>query len=182
MILGIDPGMNGALSLVDEDGEVRAWHDIAGSVVGALRWLKGMLIYKPKGAVIENVICMPGQGVTAMRKYIGCHDALWAACIVLEIPILAEPMPNVWKPKVGIALNPPKRPGKGATDAERRAYQQAKSLYKRHMDTVSRDRAIMLFPKQADWFSLVKHTDRAEASLLGYYGLMLTRGQSTTWG
>ena len=199
VIIGIDPGKTGAIALVNDSRGFKI-HDIGGSVAGTIAvirdWHKR---YNVDGVVIEGVSAMPGNAIHSTITLIGIANMLEGACMMAEIPIIAKPRPADWKKAVGIVLNPPKLAAKkpklpaeieGETEAEFitrtepyaiellayeeavKSHRQAKARYKRGMDTVSRDRATELFPKAATMLMRCCDTDRAEALLLGHFGLL----------
>ena len=196
IILGIDPGANGALALLNESGGFKL-HDIAGSMAGAIAVIRDWHSkYKIDGVVIEGVGAMPGNAIHNTLKLIEIAKLLEGACMALGIPIIAKPRPADWKKAVGIVLNPPKRPKKpkgyqeiiepgfvafvqdGEYEKALESYKQAKARYKRNMDTVSRDRAIELFPKAASMLMRVCDVDRAESLLLAWFGVLKLKGES----
>jgi crossover junction endodeoxyribonuclease RuvC len=147
-ILGIDPGLSGALALC-RDG---AWTTIDMPIAGDGKhheinlpvlhgWLREQ---KPGYAFLEYASARPGQGVTSMFRY-GCtYGALKALIAALEIPLTIV-APTKWKPAVGLIRGDDKE--------------------------ASRLRALQLFPEQAANLALKKHHGRADAMLLAYFGL-----------
>ena len=146
-ILGIDPGLSGALALC-RDGQ---WILLDMPIVGDGKrheinlpilcgWLREQ---KPAHAFLEYASARPGQGVVSMFNY-GCtYGALKALIAAHEIPLTIV-APTRWKPAVGILRG---------SDKE-----------------ASRLRALQLFPEQAASLALKKHHGRADAMLLAYFG------------
>jgi crossover junction endodeoxyribonuclease RuvC len=151
MILGIDPGLSGALAFFDTESEVLVIIDmptvemtrngknkrevsaalIADAVAG-----KGI-----KQAYIERVSAMPGQGVSSMFSFgrsVGVVEGVLAA---YEIPTTFI-TPQAWMKAMGI------RAGKDG----------------------SRERAMQLFPRYADLFARKKDDGRSDAALIAKYG------------
>jgi crossover junction endodeoxyribonuclease RuvC len=146
-ILGIDPGLSGALALCSGDewilldvpvvGDAKR-HEINGPLL--CDWLRE---HKPDHAFIEYAAARPGQGVTGMFRFgvaYGATKMALAACGVRYTVVT----PVKWKPAVGIQ--------KGA-DKE-----------------ASRLRALQLFPEQAANLARKKDHARADAMLLAYFG------------
>ena len=151
MIVGIDPGLSGALAVMDprqpaavevidvpvhvlERGKVKCDVDIAGLV--------GLLTLRPIAhAFVEAVNAMPGQGVVSMFSFGKVFGIILGILGALGVPTtLAAPVS--WKR----ALQVPK--GKHA----------------------ARARASQLFPAAACQWRLSKHDGRAEAALIALFG------------
>ena len=157
MIIGIDPGNDGAIALLSDD-EIQLW-DIDGSLVDAINRLaliKRMWPVNLDGAVIEKVGAFPGQGRQSCFVFGANWGHLRGACIALGIPILAEPIPAKWKAAIF---------GAGKRPKEKSALKQ-----------LSRDKARELFPSASADLARKKDADRAEALLLAEYGRRLLRG------
>lgn len=155
MILGIDPGIDGALALINVHVrdlaevvdmpyvEVRRnstrKREVAPALVGNLvkRW-------KPDVAVIERVSAMPGQGVTSMFSFgrsLGMIEGILAAH---HIPVRYI-TPQEWKRVHGIPAGAPKDESRAAV--------------------------MRLLPQHADRFARKKDHGRADAILIAaaYY-------------
>jgi crossover junction endodeoxyribonuclease RuvC len=161
-ILGIDPGVTGALAIYDRDRSIASglrWVIADIPVVGdpkhelnapALRdWLRR---FSPDMAVLELVTAMPsipgsdgkrrGMGAAGAFRFGGFFFSLKAVLACCDIPYtLVTPM--VWKKFHGLIKS----------DKE-----------------ASRTRALQLFPDQANFLSRKKDQNRAEAMLIAAYG------------
>jgi crossover junction endodeoxyribonuclease RuvC len=144
-ILGVDPGMSGALALC-RDG---AWDVLDVPIVGheinipvLCGWLREQ---KPDHAIVEFASARPGQGVTSMFRFGCAYGEVKALIAAFEIPLTIV-APTRWKPMVGLP--------KGA-DKE-----------------ASRLRALQLFPDQAAHLARKKDHGRADAMLLAHFGAM----------
>lgn len=148
MFIGIDPGISGAMALLDAAGRPRALFDTPTLNLETRReydlaqmrqTLEWVLAEGKTRAALELVHAMPGQGVVSMWRMgygVGIWEGLLAA---LKVPV-ERVSPQRWK---GVMLNGlPK--GKDA----------------------SRYRAKALWPEWAERFSLKKHDGRAEACLI----------------
>lgn len=86
-ILGIDPGVMGALASLADDGAVIA-EDIpavAGEVdVDAV--VRRIRELAPRAAVIERASARPGQGVSSTFRYGAAYGAIRAACAACGVP------------------------------------------------------------------------------------------------
>jgi crossover junction endodeoxyribonuclease RuvC len=154
MILGVDPGLSGALAAVSEDGKLLWVEDMPVVDKEVSSTMLGVFLrpYVPSitTVAIEKVASMPGQGVATMFKFgkgygqvLGVLDTLQLVCV--------HPTPSQWKRDMG--LNADKERSRAA------AHQQ--------------------WPSQTDLFKLKKHADRAEAALLALWWVR-KQGQSPT--
>ena len=150
LILGVDPGLKGAVALYDPFLDIIAnvfdipTFEIKGKRKIDLFKLAGWVDANTptiKVAFIEQPGAMPGQGVSSMFNF-------GKACGIVEGIVAANfiPMqfvhPAKWKPKMGLSK-----------DKDR-----------------SRQLASQMFPRQAELFARVKDDGRAEAVLLAIYG------------
>lgn len=150
-ILGIDPGLGGALALLTAAGSLEIsdmpCHEIERGgkhkrqvdVVALAGLVRTMA---PSHAVLERVGAMPGQGVSSMFGFGRSVGQLEGVIAALEIPV-SYVAPQTWQK----ALKVPR--GKDG----------------------SRLRASELMPAYAERWRLVKHHGRAEASLIALWGL-----------
>ncbi len=141
-ILGIDPGLSGALALIEDGRLLDTWDmPVAGSRVAA-----GLLIdlfhsARPDLVVIEEVHSMPGQGVSSTFKFglsAGVVDGAVAALGYGKEYV----QPTVWKRALGLA-------GKEKDDA--------------------RLKALDLWPSRAQLFARKKDCGRADAALIALW-------------
>lgn len=157
-ILGVDPGITGALALVDVTLPpakiVNVWDmprtdtdlDLA-TLADTLHLIAshhpGVL------AIVEKVHSMPRQaGAFSFGFYTGCvHGALATA----GIPIITVP-PAVWKPRVGLVRRP----------------EETQDKFKDR----SRELAGALFPQHTDQFKRKKDDGRAESALIAFWGVL----------
>lgn len=174
-LLGIDPGKTGALAIVERvspsaDQRVRLIDliDVPVSGEGAKCRVDATVLdfiakHKPDQAIIERAQAMPtimedgrkkGQGASSAFLYGRITGALEMAVMGMRVPFQTCESIH-WKKAHGLLK----------TDKEN-----------------SRQRAIHLFPdRAAEFFSLMKHHNRAEAALIAWYGVMLlTAGIAVT--
>jgi len=153
-VIGIDPGINGAIaifrngvlmSIVDmptlevNSGKTKKRHI---SAVG-LRDILEMYIlelYPTTHVVTEKVGAMPGQGVVSMFNFGRSAGIIEGVVAALRMPHTYV-TPQTWTKAVGRAA------GKDA----------------------SRIRAMELFPSKADLFKRAKDDGRADAALIAYW-------------
>ena len=154
-ILGVDPGLSGALAVLGPEGAVHVFDVPTTSrrvnnkdkrQIDPYQLASWLEIQRPliRFAVIEQVGTMPGQGVTSAFGFgftTGGIHGIIAAC---GIQIQTVP-PQTWKRKFGL-LGQNKDASRG--EASRR------------------------FPHFAHLWPLKKHDGRAEAALLALYGQM----------
>jgi len=153
MILGIDPGINGALAFFDyEKGELTIFDMPVASVERNGKKKQevspAMLAMLCRGievrrAILERVNARPGQGVTSMFAFGRSFGVAEGVLGGLNIP-MSYVTPQQWRKAMQV------REGKDG----------------------SRQRAAELFPRYADQFALKKHDGRAEAALIAYYGAL----------
>lgn len=149
-IVGIDPGISGAIAIVDEYGKYHEVHDMpimangkgnakAKNKVNA-SGLKNILnLYNIKMIYLERVSSMPGQGVASMFSMGDTFGCIRGVCAALDLPVEII-TPQSWKKYYGL--------GK---DKE-----------------IVRAKAIELFPEAP--LSRKKDHNRAEAILIANYG------------
>ena len=143
MIIGIDPGLNGAIAFMSDEGYLIGVVDMPTiDVVGKKKVSPQMLVSlledydDVKMVVIEEVGAMPGQGVTSMFNFGYSAGILAGVCAGLRMPMTFY-RPAVWKRAAGVPAD------KGA----------------------ARQMAQRLWPGSRD-FDRVKDDGRAEAALL----------------
>lgn len=163
-ILGIDPGVSGALALFAPNLSAASgarWQVIDMPVIGeraelnasALRdWLRRM---EPEHAYLEFVAAMPsipdangkrrGMGVTSAFRFGGMFFAIKAVLACCDVPFSLV-TPQSWK--------------------------KSASLMKSDKEA-SRLRALQLFPDQAAALARKKDQNRAEAMLIARYGAIV---------
>lgn len=153
LTIGIDPGLNGALAVLADDGSLERVCDLPVIRDRSLAWIDGnelqsIFLDEIQGrtarAVVERVSAMPKQGVASSFAFgVGFGSVLGvvqALHLPLELVTAAQ-----WKRALGLSR-------------DKRA-----SLHK----------ARLLFPT-AD-LSLAKHDGRAEALLLAHYAVTRAR-------
>jgi crossover junction endodeoxyribonuclease RuvC len=153
-VIGIDPGINGAIA-VFRDGKLESVVDMptveiaSGKTIkrhisaATLRNILELDMYQFSHVVIEKVGAMPGQGVTSMFNFGRSAGIIEGVVVGLKIPHTYV-TPQTWTKAVGRAA------GKDA----------------------SRMRAMELFPAaKADLFKRAKDDGRADAALIAYWYL-----------
>ncbi len=155
-VLGIDPGLSGALALLSSDGELHVWDVPTFEVVRNRRrkreidhaGLRDIILkassiaVKIDAAYVEKVGAMPKQGVTSMFTFGTTVGALLQVVASHFIPMV-HVTPQKWK--VYFKL----RKGKDG----------------------SRMKASELMPRFSDQWPLKKHNGRSDAVLIATYGL-----------
>lgn len=150
MILGIDPGLSGALAFkgentlvaidmptvsIQRNGKNKREIDLAGLVsdIDALGPVEH--------AYVEQVGAMPGQGVSSVFSFGKSYGSILGILAAKRIPYTLV-SPVRWKKALQVPA------GKDA----------------------ARHRASQLLPQYAELWPLVKHDGRAEAALIAVYG------------
>jgi len=149
MILGIDPGLSGALAFLDDELLIYDIPTLEISRNGKKKRqidLQGLLalfgMYNVRHCYLESVNAMPGQGVSSMFQMGRGFGQIEMGLASYKIPVTYI-TPQVWKKKLGV---PKDKDG-------------------------ARSRASQLIPAEAHQWDLKKHHGRAEAALIALYGL-----------
>lgn len=142
-ILGIDPGLSGALGFYFPAVQRVALEDIptADGEVSSPALAARVKVFKPSMVVLERVHAMPKQGVSSTFKFGMSFGEVRGVIGALGIPLYLV-TPQTWKKHYRL----------GADKEE------------------SRNKAIQLFPNNADRLDKKRHHGRAEAALLAKYG------------
>ena len=147
LTLGIDPGITGALALLESDGQPELVADLPVIRDGRLAWIDGSqlqstLLNAIRGrscrAIVERVSAMPRQGIASAFAFGVGFGSVLAVLQALHLPLELVTAAQ-WKRALGLS-------------SDKRA---------------SLDKARLLFPT-AD-LALAKHDGRAEALLLAYW-------------
>lgn len=166
-VMGIDPGLSGALALIDtKTGEVvvddmplldlsskrvrsksgkmrtKVKRVVDGKAIGD--WIEK---HAPHIAVVESVASRPEQGVVSVFAFGESYGAVCGAVTAMNVPVNRVP-PAVWKRALGLLRQDKKA-----------------SLVK----------ARKLFGRSKDKLRRVKDNGRAEALLIAHYGVMHTK-------
>jgi crossover junction endodeoxyribonuclease RuvC len=157
LIVGIDPGLSGALFFLDPSGTTGEAIDVPVhlltrggkkkrelDIVGLVGILEQ---HRPSHALIEQVAAMPGQGVSSVFAFGKGYGAILGVLAALRIPMTLVP-PAQWKRVLGV--------------------QKSKDA--------ARARASQLLPAAAQQWPLQKHDGRAESALLALYGIRQLHG------
>lgn len=149
-VLGIDPGLDGAIAYVAGDGEAHVWDTPTGPgpkgkrvylvqrMVDRIAQLKHLVVI----AGLEKVHAMPGQGVASMWK-MGYGVGVWVGILAALGIIRQEVAPQTWQ-KVMV---PDRSLGKES----------------------HRLQAVALFPSAASQLTRKKDHGRADALLIAGY-------------
>lgn len=154
MILGIDPGLNGALAWVTEDsGHLITTIDMPTiEVLGKKRVSPQMLtaeieLRRASLAVIEETSAMPGQGVTSMYNFGLSAGLVIGVVAALKIPIVMY-RPAVWKRQAGVPAD------KGAARQMAQRYWPGSRAFDRVKDDGRAEAALL-----ARWVALKGETN-----------------------
>lgn len=154
MIVGIDPGMAGAIAWLSDDGFLIEVRDLPvakgqGLLPGALGAFLREPDRNPVHAYLERVAARPGAGVSGMFNFGRGYGQIEGVLAALGVPVTLV-TPGKWKGALRIPAD----------------------------KSASRARAAQLWPGLAGCFARVKDDGRAEAALIGLYGANTTQG----WG
>lgn len=161
-VIGIDPGITGALALVRSHGQLVELLDVADMPTATVKTnrISKSHIIAPQltsllsqwrvstettpDVVLEDVHAMPGQGVTSMFRFGHALGLVEGVVSGLGLPLHKVP-PREWQTMVRVRSDP---------DA-------------------GRLRASQLFPTRAGLFTRKKDHNRADAALIAYAGTRL---------
>jgi crossover junction endodeoxyribonuclease RuvC len=146
--IGIDPGLSGAIAVIDQAGELVTVADLPFVHDKSLAWVDGGVLQvmllnalqgRPARAYVERVGSMPGQGVASSFAF-GCGYGSILSVVQTMLISMMLVTPAVWK------------------RSSRLGQDKHSSLHK----------ARLMWPR-AD-LRLAKHEGRAEALLIAEYG------------
>ena len=146
-ILGVDPGLSGALAfyfpispqrVTAEDMPVVAGHVDCANLAARIRQMR------PDVAIVERVGAMPRQGVSSTFKFGASYGSVLGVIAALQIRVVLV-TPVTWKRHFGLD-----------SDKEK-----------------SRALALQTFPEASEFFARKKDDGRSEAALLALYGSTL---------
>ena len=152
--LGVDPGLGGALALLDSCGGISTWDTPTFAIKGKRRvdmhalWdlVHGIAsMHEPALAVVEDVHSMPKQGVVSSFTFGRAAASVEMALVAAGVPLHLV-SPASWKRIMQLGAD---------KDA-------------------SRLKASRLFPACSSQWARKKDDGRAEAALLAYYASRIT--------
>ncbi len=155
LILGIDPGLYGALALYDPATGALSISDVPTLNVGkagkrkiivdeyALARVVDDVAGKVSEVWLEKVGTMPGEGPVGAFSFGRTYGLIRGICCANFLPI-HDVTPQSWRASVKVVGN----------------------------KDCSRQRASALFPRSAHLWTLKKHADRSEAALIAYHGAL----------
>lgn len=139
-ILGVDPGLSGALVFLTLSGDLAEIEDMphVGKEVNAHMIARLILGYGPvRHAVVERAQSMPKQGISGAFNYGTGYGKILGVLAALDIPTV-HVAPSQWKKRWNLGKD----------------------------KNMSRQRATERWPGWADSFKLIKNDGRAEAALM----------------
>jgi crossover junction endodeoxyribonuclease RuvC len=144
-VAGIDPGLRGALAVLNESGVVLVEDLPTYRLPGGKLDLATLLCaHAIDHVVIEQVAARPGQGTVSMFRFGFCAGAISGLVAGLQLPYTLV-LPKTWQRAVGIGPSPDQ----------------------------ARQRAAQLYPQSASQLSRKRDGGRADAILIARHGLRL---------
>ena len=151
LIVGIDPGLTGAIAFLDTETNKIHVEDVP-TIVNVvnrkkkqsvdMHSLQRIMAIEPHPVTyIEQVSAMPNQGITSMFNFGQVYGMLQQA-VVSNKHVLYRVTPQKWKKLLGVK-------------ADKKS---------------ARLKASELMPNAVDYWPLAKHDGRAEAALIALYG------------
>jgi crossover junction endodeoxyribonuclease RuvC len=152
MIVGTDPGVSGALALMDDDGRLLGVEDmpVLEDGVKGRRTVNAILLasilkhWAPRHLFVELIGPRPTDAKVAAFSFGRCRGAIEGVCGALALPVTMLAVPT-WRRAVGLPT--------GATKDQ------------------SRGEAIRRWPEYAQFFARKRDDGRAEACLIAVAGL-----------
>jgi crossover junction endodeoxyribonuclease RuvC len=151
MICGIDPGLSGAIAILDQD-QVVLVEDLSVHMIKSgrkirseldLAGLRMLLVEQTISHIfLEEVAARPGQGVVSMFRFGYAAGATAGLVTALQFPVTFVP-PRMWQKAIGVGPLPDE----------------------------ARQRASQLYPEIAGQLVRKKDCNRADAILIARYGL-----------
>lgn len=174
-VLGIDPGLSGAVTVMTGSGELVEVFDLpvmqtggkqsfVKNTINASALFTKLQTVRSGGsgvvAYLESVASMPGQGVSSMFSMGHTLGSIASVLACLQIPYVMV-HPQEWKKHYG--LKNPVVMVKNKKTGELKAK-------KKKDPGQSRALAIQRFPEASQWLERVKDHNRAESLLIAHYG------------
>lgn len=156
--ISIDPGKTGAMAIfaaVKDGCYLNKIVDFEPKQILNILWA---IEKNVEEAFIERVHSAPGQGVSSTFNF-GVNFGWWIGVLeALDIPYEMI-SPNVWSPTV-----------------VGRCRDKKKAAILKAVEILNRPKDVLCDELDRSWFRLAKHHGRADAVLIGYYGLVYKRG------
>lgn len=102
IILGIDPGKNGALALLDTDARRVTVHDMPGTTAELHELVAGLPPIRV--CVLEKLHAGPSMGRTTVATMFEGYGVLKGALAWRSIPV-RDVRPGKWKPSIGVSAD-----------------------------------------------------------------------------
>lgn len=156
MLVGIDPGLSGAVAWLSDHGHLIEVRDLPVAKANGKSELMPAALADllrermPIHAFVERVAARPGAGVSGMFNFGRGYGQIEGVLAALGVPVTLV-TPAKWKAALRIPAD----------------------------KSAARLRAAQLWPGLAGTFSRVKDDGRAEASLIGLYGAHALQGHGS---
>ena len=154
-VVGIDPGVDGAIALVQDKKPPEVW-DLEAASIGTVRQLVPQMIVDMLAAwgevdlvVVEDNRALGSNGSLANWSMGVSMGIVFGVCAAMNRPILRV-KPKEWQAELGLS--------------------QVKHVDRKN---AHRQRAREMWPSLDDSLKLVKHHDRADALMIAEYGRRL---------
>jgi crossover junction endodeoxyribonuclease RuvC len=152
MVAGVDPGVSGALALMDDDGRLLGVEDmpVLEDGVKGRRTVNAILLasilkrWAPRHLFVELIGPRPTDAKVAAFSFGRCRGAIEGVCGALALPVTMLAVPT-WRRAVGLPA--------GVTKDQ------------------SRGEAVRRWPEHAQFFARKRDDGRAEACLIAAAGL-----------
>lgn len=155
VIVGIDPGLSGAIAWLSADGHLIEARDLPVAKTNGRSQLMPAVLAgwlmemnrRPTHAFLERVATRPGEGAVGAFSFGRGYGQIEGVLAAVGVPVTLV-TPQRWKGALGVPAD----------------------------KSAARLRASQLWPGLAGTFARVRDDGRAEAALLGHYGAQTLRG------
>lgn len=154
--IGIDPGTDGAISILNSELEIVYCDNLpktknrrGSNILDVNKFIKVFLLCRGRTMCgLEDVWSTPSQGVKSAGSFMYAYGSIRTSLIFSKIPFI-DIIPNEWKKHYGL------KGGKGKT--------------KDQLKAMSKELVIQIYPKDRNRFKLVKDHNKAESVLIARY-------------
>jgi hypothetical protein len=174
-VLGVDPGLSGALSVVSPGAHSFVWAGIdmprdADGFVDVIKVDAFIERYKPDYAFIEAVTGRAGESQSAAFNFGGACFAVRTVIQLRHIPIKMVGSVG-WKNFHGLTRDRSPEEKAIRKTLSKDQLKKISAIERRENKNASRAKAAQLIPEDAELFSKVKNDNLAESVLIALYGL-----------
>lgn len=139
--MGIDPGQNGGIAVVQDDGTLVAVYKMPATEADVYLKIKTLAKASIRLAIIEKVHSMPNQGVSSTFKFGVGYGGLRMALVANQIAF-DEAVPRTWQKALGVPARNTKTETKN--DHKKKLLAKAQQLFPTEDITLATADAILI--------------------------------------